>query len=84
MIYTSSDRGGRASPPGAPATICIARAMRIFRTYGADAIQVWTENPVAQRAVIGGIGFKTDDAIAHEMTAMVRVRKTDTACREAA
>ena len=52
--------------------------MRIFKTYGADAIQVMTENPYRLARDIRGIGFKTADAIAMklgiEKTAMVRVR----------
>src|ERR1700716_2342589 len=55
-----------------------ARAVRIFKTYGADAIQVMTENPYRLARDISGIGFKTADAIAMklgiEKTAMVRVR----------
>src|SRR6266849_4118946 len=55
-----------------------ARAVRIFKTYGADAIQVMTENPYRLARDIRGIGFKTADAIAMklgiETTAMVRVR----------
>jgi exodeoxyribonuclease V alpha subunit len=55
-----------------------ARAVRIFKTYGADAIQVMTENPYRLVRDIRGIGFKTADAIAMrlgiEKTAMVRVR----------
>ena len=55
-----------------------ARAVRIFKTYGADAIQVMTENPYCLARDIRGIGFKTADAIAMklgiEKTAMVRVR----------
>src|SRR5207247_9873579 len=55
-----------------------ARAVRIFKTYGADAIQVMSENPYRLARDIRGIGFKTADAIAMklgiEMTAMVRVR----------
>ena len=55
-----------------------ARAVRIFNTYGADAIQVMTENPYRLARDIRGIGFKTADAIAMklgiETTAMVRVR----------
>jgi exodeoxyribonuclease V alpha subunit len=55
-----------------------ARAVRIFKTYGADAIQVMTENPYRLARDIRGIGFKTADAIAMklgiEKTAMVRVR----------
>ena len=55
-----------------------ARAVRIFKTYGADAIQLMTENPYRLARDIRGIGFKTADAIAMklgiEKTAMVRVR----------
>ena len=55
-----------------------ARAVRIFKTYGSDAIQVMTENPYRLARDIRGIGFKTADAIAMrlgiEKTAMVRVR----------
>ena len=55
-----------------------ARAVRIFRTYGADAVRVMTENPYRLARDIRGIGFKTADAIAMKLgiakTAMVRVR----------
>src|SRR5262249_6876356 len=55
-----------------------ARAVRIFKTYGADAIQVMTENPYRLARDIRGIGFKTADAIAMklgiEKSAMIRVR----------
>jgi exodeoxyribonuclease V alpha subunit len=55
-----------------------ARAVRIFKTYGADAVQVMSENPYRLARDIRGIGFKTADAIAMklgiEKTAMVRVR----------
>src|SRR5271165_5871788 len=55
-----------------------ARAVRIYKTYGRDAIQVMTENPYRLARDIRGIGFKTADAIAMklgiEKTAMVRVR----------
>lgn len=55
-----------------------ARAVRIFKTYGTDAIQVMTENPYRLARDIRGIGFKTADAIAMklgiEKTAMMRVR----------
>jgi len=55
-----------------------ARAVRIFKTYGADAVQVMTENPYRLARDIRGIGFKTADAIAIrlgiEKTAMIRVR----------
>src|SRR6202047_4722492 len=55
-----------------------ARAVRIFKTYGADGIQVMTENPYRLARDIRGIGFKTADAIAMklgiEKTAMIRMR----------
>src|SRR5438477_1051033 len=55
-----------------------ARAVRIYRTYGADSVQVMTENPYRLARDIRGIGFKTADAIAMklgiEKTAMIRVR----------
>ena len=55
-----------------------ARAVRIFKTYGGDAIQVMTENPYRLARDIRGIGFKTADAIAMklgiEKTSMIRVR----------
>ena len=55
-----------------------ARAVRIFKTYGADAIQVMTENPYRLARDIRGFGFETADAISMklgiEKTAMIRVR----------
>src|SRR5713101_1741511 len=55
-----------------------ARAVRIYKTYGADAVQVMSENPYRLARDIRGIGFKTADAIAMklgiEKTAMIRVR----------
>ena len=55
-----------------------ARAVRIYKTYGVDAVQVMTENPYRLARDIRGIGFKTADAIAMklgiEKTAMIRVR----------
>src|ERR1041385_252423 len=55
-----------------------ARAVRIFKTYGADAIQVMSENPYRLARDIRGIGFKTADAIAMRLgidkAAMIRVR----------
>jgi exodeoxyribonuclease V alpha subunit len=55
-----------------------ARAVRIYKTYGADAVQVMTENPYRLARDIRGIGFKTADAIAMKLgikkTAMIRVR----------
>ena len=58
--------------------VSTARAVRIFKTYGSDAIQVMTENPYRLARDIRGIGFKTADAIAMklgiEKTATIRVR----------
>ena len=55
-----------------------ARAVRIYKTYGADAVEVMTENPYRLARDVRGIGFKTADAIAVklgiEKTAMARVR----------
>ena len=55
-----------------------ARAVRIFKTYGADAVEVMSENPYRLARDIRGIGFKTADAIAMrlgiEKTATIRVR----------
>ena len=55
-----------------------ARAVRIFKTYGVDAVQVMTENPYRLARDIRGIGFRTADAIAMRLgigkTAMIRVR----------
>ena len=55
-----------------------ARAVRIFRTYGTDAVRVMSENPYRLASDIRGIGFRTADRIAEklgiEKTAMIRVR----------
>src|SRR5262245_44978272 len=55
-----------------------ARAVRIYKTYGADALQVMSENPYRLARDNRGIGFKTADAIAMKLgvdkTAMIRVR----------
>jgi exodeoxyribonuclease V alpha subunit len=44
-----------------------AGAVRIYRTYGPDAVQVMTENPYRLARDIRGIGFKTADAIAMKL-----------------
>jgi exodeoxyribonuclease V alpha subunit len=44
-----------------------ARAVRIFKAYGADAVQVMTENPYRLARDIRGIGFKSADAIAMKL-----------------
>jgi DNA-binding Lrp family transcriptional regulator len=58
--------------------VSTARAVRIYKTYGADALPVMSENPYRLARDIRGIGFKTADAIAMklgiEKTAMIRVR----------
>jgi exodeoxyribonuclease V alpha subunit len=55
-----------------------SRAVRIFKTYGAEAIPIVTENPYRLAADIRGIGFLTADRIAAslgiEKTAMIRAR----------
>jgi Helix-hairpin-helix containing domain len=52
--------------------------VRIFKTYGADAVQVMSQNPYRLARDIRGIGFKTADAIAMklgiEKSAMIRIR----------
>jgi exodeoxyribonuclease V alpha subunit len=54
------------------------RAVRIYKTYGADAIPLVSENPYRLARDIKGIGFKTADQIAEklgiEKTAMIRAR----------
>ncbi len=55
-----------------------ARAVRIFKTYGNDSVQVMAENPYRLARDIRGIGFRTADAIAArlgiEATAMIRLQ----------
>lgn len=55
-----------------------SRAVRIFKTYGQDAIPLISENPYRLAKDIRGIGFKTADQIARKMgiapDAMIRVR----------
>ena len=55
-----------------------SRAVRIYKTYGADAIPLVSENPYRLARDIKGIGFKTADQIAEkigvEKTAMIRAR----------
>ena len=55
-----------------------ARAVRIHKTYGAEAIAIMTENPYRLAHDIRGIGFKTADAIAMRLgidkLAMIRLR----------
>jgi exodeoxyribonuclease V alpha subunit len=55
-----------------------ARAVRIYKTYGSDAVHLMTENPYRLTCDVRGIDFKTADAIAMrlgiEKTAMIRLR----------
>jgi exodeoxyribonuclease V alpha subunit len=55
-----------------------SRAVRIYKTYGADAVQLISENPYRLARDIRGIGFVTADQIAAklgiEKTALIRVR----------
>ncbi len=55
-----------------------SRAVRIYKTYGADAVRVVSDNPYRLARDIRGIGFRTADRIAEklgiERTAVVRVR----------
>ncbi|MDJ0391621.1 ATP-dependent RecD-like DNA helicase [Roseomonas sp. E05] len=55
-----------------------SRAVRIYKTYGANAVQVITENPYQLARDIRGIGFRTADVVAGKLgiepTAMIRVR----------
>ena len=55
-----------------------SRAVRIFKTYGADAIALIRSNPYRLASDIRGIGFLTADQIARklgiEKTALVRAR----------
>jgi len=55
-----------------------SRAVRIYKTYGANAVQVISENPYRLARDIRGIGFRTADLIAQKLgiepTAIIRVR----------
>jgi exodeoxyribonuclease V alpha subunit len=55
-----------------------SRAVRIYKTYGADAVQLISENPYRLARDIRGIGFVTADQIAAklgiEKTALIRLR----------
>jgi len=55
-----------------------SRAVRIFKTYGAEAVQIISDDPYRLARDIRGIGFRTADAIAMklgiEKTAMIRAR----------
>jgi exodeoxyribonuclease V alpha subunit len=55
-----------------------ARAARIYKTYGADAIRLMTENPYRLARDIRGIGFRIADEIAGQLgidkTSIIRAR----------
>jgi exodeoxyribonuclease V alpha subunit len=55
-----------------------SRAVRIFKTYGQEAIALITENPYRLARDIRGIGFRTADQVAFKLgiakEAMIRVR----------
>ena len=55
-----------------------SRAVRIYKTYGAEAVQLISENPYRLARDIHGIGFLTADRVAEklgiERTAMIRIR----------
>jgi len=55
-----------------------SRAVRIFKTYGQDAIALISENPYRLARDIRGIGFRTADLVAAKLgidkTATIRVR----------
>src|SRR2546429_2850318 len=55
-----------------------SRAVRIYKTYGPDAVQLISENPYRLARDIRGIGFLTADQIAAklgiEKTALIRIR----------
>jgi exodeoxyribonuclease V alpha subunit len=58
--------------------VSTSRAVRIFKTYGTNAVQVISENPYRLARDIRGIGFRTADQIARKLgiepTAMIRIR----------
>src|SRR6202000_3353183 len=47
--------------------ISTSRALRIYKTYGAEAIAVLKQNPYRLAVDIRGVGFKTADEIAANM-----------------
>lgn len=58
--------------------VSTSRAVRIYKTYGADAIPRVSENPYRLARDIAGIGFKSADLIAERLgisrTAMIRAQ----------
>jgi len=55
-----------------------SRAVRIYKTYGAEAVQIITDNPYRLARDIRGIGFLTADRVAEKLgiakTATIRIR----------
>src|SRR6202163_2065292 len=55
-----------------------SRAVRIYKTYGTDAVRLISENPYRLARDIRGIGFRTADQIAAklgiEKSALIRIR----------
>ena len=47
--------------------VSTSRAVRIYKTYGEDAVEVMTENPYRLAQTFDGIGFKSADAIAQKL-----------------
>src|SRR6201994_2002578 len=58
--------------------VSTSRAVRIYKTYGADAIRLISENPYRLARDLRGIGFRTADQIAGKLgigkTALIRHR----------
>lgn len=58
--------------------VSASRAVRIYKTYGSDAVELISTDPYRLARDIRGIGFRTADAIAMKLgigkTAMIRVR----------
>jgi exodeoxyribonuclease V alpha subunit len=58
--------------------VATSRAVRIYKTYGTEAVRLISENPYRLARDIRGIGFRTADQIAAklgtEKTALIRVR----------
>jgi ATP-dependent exoDNAse (exonuclease V) alpha subunit len=53
-----------------------SRAARIYKTYGADAIRLISENPYRLARDIRGIGFRTADQIAAKHPSSARLART--------
>ncbi len=62
-----------------------SRAVRIYKTYGTDAVQLISENPYRLARDIRGIGFLTADRVAEKLgiakTASIRVAYSDDVAR---